>query len=513
VTRVLRRIRQADDERGIALVFALLAMTVLGIAVASVIAFSSSSGRTASMSSSRQSAYNLAEAGIASAMAVLKLPTNNALDPTVFCSSATQPTPCTTVNAYTMGTATWYGVLTASQWTLTSTGQVRNPTGVTAGAIRRTITATVNVHPTLTQPLNTPIWDYIYATQAASPPPTCDMTVSNSVIISSPLYVMGNLCLDQTSSITKGPLIVLGRLNLIKSANIVGSPTSKISDAHILNGCVWKSGAVHTPCQGAVDNVYANTLDATSPTNLSPPTVDYSKWYLNASPGPYFPCQTINGLAPIAGYPAFDGTVAAMTASDTDKLAWKNDSQGIQNLTPAGSYRCQTAAGELSWNAATRKLTIKGTVYIDGSVAIGNGLVNDYDGQGVIYLSGTFRMDGATLCARVLNGTCDNRTPANGGWDPNTELLAIVANGTNGGGQNPVGSTIFLKNGAFQGALYAAGSIDLSTSATAAGPMVGSTVNLSQSTTTSFPTISTVPDGMPANRTAYADPDPPSYSG
>lgn len=513
MTKVLRRIRQVDNERGVALIFALLTMTVLGIALASVMAFSGSSGRTARMSGSRQISYNLAEAGIANAMAVLKLPTNNALDPTVFCSSSTQATPCTTVNTYTSGTATWYGVLNQStgQWTLTSKGQTRNPTGPTAGALTRTISATVNVHPTLTQPLNTPIWDYIYATKSASAPPTCDMTVANSVVIGSPLYVMGNLCLDQTSSITKGPLIVLGRLNLIKSANIVGSSSAKISDAHILNGCVWKGGTVHTPCQGAADNVFANVVDAAAPTNLNPPTVDYDRWYLNASPGPYFSCQTINGLAPIAGYPTFDSPVPVMTSSDATKLTYKNNNLSTQNLTPTSSYRCQTAAGELSWNATAKVLTIKGTIYVDGSLTVGNNSVNEYDGQGVIYLSGTFRMDGASLCAKVYSGACDNRAPASGGWDPNTELIGIVGNGT--GGQNPTGSTIYLKNGGFQGALYGTGSIDLSTSASAAGPMVGSTVNLSQSTTTSFPTINTVPEGMPANPTAYADADPPSYSG
>jgi Tfp pilus assembly protein PilX len=512
MTRLLRRATAVADEQGIALIVAILTMTVLATAVTSIMLFTSSTGRTASRSSATQNAYNLAEAGIGSAMAVLKLPTNNALDPTVFCATG-QVLPCATVDTYTTGTTTWSGSLNTQlgQWALTSTGAVTNPNGPGTGTVTRTLTATVNVHPTLTQPLNTPIWDYIYATKSASTPPTCDMTVSNSVVIASPLYVMGNLCLDQTASITKGPLVVLGRLNLIKNANIVGSAATKISDAHIVNGCVWKGGTVHTPCQGSVDNVYATVLDGLAPGSLTPPTVDYQRWYLNASPGPYFACQTISGLAPISGYPTFDNPVALMTADDTAKLAYRNNSLALQDLTPASSYRCQTVAGELSWNATTKKLTIRGTIYIDGSLTIGNGSVNEYDGQGVIYLSGTFRMDGASLCAKVLSGACDNRTPATGGWDPNTELMGIIAADT--GGQNPTGSSIFLKNGAFQGAVYGTGSIDLSTSASVAGPMVGSTVNLSQSVSTSFPTISVVPEGMPSNPTAYADADPPVFGG
>jgi len=37
------------------------------------------------------------------------------------------------------------------------------------------------------------------------------------------------------------------------------------------------------------------------------------------------------------------------------------------------SSRCKTAGGELSWNVATKVLTVKGTVYLDGSAVIGNG--------------------------------------------------------------------------------------------------------------------------------------------
>ncbi len=510
---ILRRVHELRDERGIALIMALLVMTVFATIVTSVIQFSSSTGRTASRSTAQQNAFNLAEAGIASAMAVLKEPTNNALDPTVFCTSAAQASPCTKVDTYTTGTATWYGVLDQSigRWTLTSKGAVTNPTSPGTNAVTRTLSATVDVHPTLTQPLNTPIWDYIYATHAASANAACDMTVGNSVTIASPLYVMGNLCLDNTASITKGPLVVLGRLNLMKSANIVGSSANKISDAHIMNGCQWKGGTVHTPCSGAADNVYATVLDAAAPANLTPPTVDYDKWYLNASPGPFFPCQTINGLAPISGYPTFDSPVPSASSDDATKLAYENNNLATQDLTPGTSYRCQTIGGELSWNATTKKLTIRGTIYIDGSVTVGNGSLNEYDGQGVIYTSGTFRMDGASMCGKIYNGACDNRTVASGGWDPNTELLAIIAKGT--GGQNPAGSSVYLKSGSIQGAAYGTGSIDLVTSASVSGPMVGSTINLSQSVTTSFPTISTVPEGMPSNPTAYADASPPSYSG
>jgi hypothetical protein len=66
----------------------------------------------------------------------------------------------------------------------------------------------------------------------------------------------------------------------------------------------------------------------------------------------------------------------------------------------------------------------------------------------------------------------------------------------------------------FQGAVYANGTIDVGTTSTVDGPMVGSEVNLGQSVNTSFPSITIVPQGMPSNPTAYAQIDPPTgYSG
>lgn len=518
MTGILRRIRA--EENGVALIFAIVALAALATAVTTITLVASSSGRTASRSGADQNAYMLAEAGIASAMSVLKQPTNNALDPTVFCTSPTQTTPCTTVDTYTTGTATWYGTLDAAtaKWTLTSVGQVSNPTGPNTAAVKRTITATVAVHPTLTQPLNAPVWNYMYATMP--PTNTCDMSLTNSVSVNSPLYVEGNLCLFNTANIVSGPLVVKGRLTLNSKNNYVGTSTTPVNEVHTLNGCLSSSNTLYaSPCpKNGTAGIWATISDATVPNNLTPPTVDFNKWYINGSPGPYFPCQTINGNPPISGYPTWDGSVAAMTADDTTKLTYKNNSQGNQNLTPASSYRCQTASGELSWDALNKVLTIHGTIYIDGSLYVSNGSINRYQGQGVIYLTGTFLNQGSGLCGAVRSGACDNRAPAGtcasptGGWDPNCNLLVIVAGGT--GGQVSAGDSIQCATTSdTQIAAYATGIVDIGQSSKFAGPIVGSSIILGQSVSTNFPAIMTVPNGMPANPTAYADADPPSYGG
>lgn len=526
---MLRLKRLVREEDGIALVLALMTMFVLTVVSTTVIFYTTSSGHTSKLSQTRDQAYRFAEAGINNAMAILGQPPdpntgigNNALDPNVFCGlpGETYTTGCIVKNTYPGGYVIWNGVLNpaTATWTLTSTGYAQDTDVNSASPTysTRTLTVSVAVHPTLTQPLNTPVWNYIYATKPASTPPTCDEDLNQSVSIASPFYVEGNLCLHNSSNITKGPLVVKGRLQMdSQTQNYAGTSSVPLSDAHIVNGCTVKN-TTHVPCKNSgADNLYATVLDTTPPTGLTPPTPNWNNWYLNASPGPYFPCQTINGLAPLTPL-TFDNAVDP-NPSDTDaqKLAYQNDSVPAQDLTPAHDYRCQTANGELSWNNTTKVMTIKGTIYIDGDVYIQNGAINKYTGQGVIYVGGTVLIKNSSLCGAIYNSACDMRTyqssPAQG-WDPNQALICFVAKST--GGQDSTGDSVQLISASLQGAAYATGNIDLGTTSNVDGPMVGNQVILGQSVTTSFPSITIVPDGMPSNPTAYAQVDPPSgYSG
>jgi hypothetical protein len=252
-------------------------------------------------------------------------------------------------------------------------------------------------------------------------------------------------------------------------------------------------------------------LDTTAPAGLSPPIPDWNSWYLNASPGPYFPCQTINGQAPLNPL-TFDNAVDPnISDSDATRLTYMNNSAGTQNLTPGYDYRCQTLGGELSWNNTSKTLTIKGTVFIDGSAYIQNGAVNLYAGQGVIYLRGTLLIKNASLCGVIYNGACDLRTyqssPAQG-WNPNTNLLCFVT--YSAGGQVNAWDSAQLTSATLQGALFATNDIELDTTSNVDGPLVGYQVLLGQSVTTSFPSITIVPNGMPQNPVAYAQVNPPT---
>jgi hypothetical protein len=525
-SRLRARFRRViEDQRGFALVLALGVTVVFSMTVVTVIESAQSNQHSATMSSGRASAYDLAEAGVNNAMSVLRLPTNNALDRYVFCTDAASlPTlPCVRTNTYSSGTVTWYGTLYqnpaagTAYWDLFSTGHVRNPFG--GADYMKTIRATIPVVPTTTQPLNNPSWNYIFsrATGSGVALSGCDMTLTNSVNVTAPLYVMGNLCLQNTAAISKGPLIVKGSLDQQATNNHVGAAGTPINEAHIGKGCRYKAQSLHNPCvagagggAGTMDNIWATVLDATPPP-VTAPTVQWNDWYLNASPGPYYPCAP-----PAAGEAAnptfnFDSPVAAVSDSDANKLAYKNDNQGIVNLTPGSSYTCKTVNGQLSWDFPNKVLTISGTIFIDGSAKVDIGGTVRYKGQATIYTSGSVLVKNTSLCGYSAGPSCTV-----GNWDSTQDLLGFVANGNGSNAadsQVPAGDGVQFVSSYFEGAVYATNVVDIGTTAIVDGPLDGSTVILGQSSNSTFSGFTFVPVGMPGNPTVYALAQLPQMTG
>ena len=487
-------------EEGISLIMAVGILSVLSISGATVVYTSTSSARAAEYSSDNGTAYDLAEAGINEMMGVLANPLNNALTPTLL--------PQTT-HTYSTGSVTWSGTLNyaTSTWSVTSTGTVKNPTGATKD-VTRTLQAKVPITPTYTQPLNNPAWDFIYATRTGN---TCDMTLSNNVLGAARLYVEGNFCLSNNSSIQISSMVVRGNVDISNNGQI-GSTSSMNSrvEAYVGGSCRYAGGSWATPCSGNQDSrhIYSKRdgpnwtvgVNSTTPV-VARPTADFPEWYARAVPGPTTDCTSVNG--------ARSGPVPTF---DNDTLL--NNSVGTAfDLTPASSYTCRVGsptspAGELNWNATTKTLQIRGTILIDGSAKITNQALNQYNGQGTLYLSGSFYVDGK-MCGGVSGSSCDFNT-----WNPNTEMFMIVTNGS--GGLAGTGNGILVdNNGQFQGGLFANQAISFMNNSHADGPLVGSTINFINNVTAyTFPTITNVPVGMPSNPEVYAQPNPPQlYSG
>src|SRR5207249_4622263 len=108
--------------------------------------------------------------------------------------------------------------------------------------------------------------------------------------------------------------------------------------------------------------------------------------------------------------PTFDPTVAAATDTDANKLLYKNNNAGLINLTPSSSYTCKNTNGELSWNASTKVLTVKCTIFIDGSAKIDNGATNTYTGEAAIDIGTTSVVDGPLDGSTVFLGQSTSST-------------------------------------------------------------------------------------------------------
>jgi hypothetical protein len=493
--------------------------------------YSGTNARSSDVSAKRTRAYSLAEAGINTAMSILSKPTNNALDKYVFCPDvvppATAPTlPCYHTDTYDNGSVTWSGLLAvdaisnSAYWTITSIGDVANPTSPTAAHLTRKIVATVVVKPTDSQRLNNPSWDYIFSRApnwSGVALSGCDMTLGNSVNVTANLYVHVNQCFTNTPKMTKGKLYVKGSVDQQSNGNTIGTSVLPLPEAHIGMGCKYKSqtGTLpHNPClQGAAttyDNVWATLLD-NIPQAISPPVVDWNGWYLNASPGPYFACNATQAGEPALPVFKFDNPVGVATDTDANKLLTKNDNQGVADLTPATSYMCKTPIGQLSWNVTTHTLTFSGTIFIDGSAKIDNGATNLYTGSAVIYLSGSFLIKNSKLCPASTTTTCDTTK-----WNNQVDLLGVVANG-NGSvaadSQVSGGDSIQLVSAYMAGAAYATNNIEIGTTSTFDGPLDAASVNLGQSSTSTFNGFQFVPVGLPGETTTYAEPQAPTFSG
>jgi hypothetical protein len=319
-----------------------------------------------------------------------------------------------------------------------------------------------------------------------------------SVEIETPGYATGNRTVGNTASILGAAKTVAvgGNLTLENPQNTVGKSNDRLAAVYVEGSCTYMNNPTHTPCQWDTDNVFAagpganqggTTIPATLITQIptltccAVPSSQIGFWYRYSSPGPYFACVTSSGTVPVF---------------DTDTTL--NNSAGAgapQDLTPAGSYSCTTAGGQITWNAGTKALTIGGTVYIDGSAYISAGSGTTYNGVGTIVLSGTFFMDNHTyMCA---NTSCDPDS-----WNPNTEALVIVANGDGAGccGQSQVspGNSIEIKKGHFQGGLIGSKNIDATVTGTEViGPMisVNGGVLAGQGSGAAYPPINFAPAG------------------
>jgi hypothetical protein len=445
-------------------------------------------------------------------------------------------------------------------WTIHGEATVPNPTGPNTSPIVKDVSAQLKVEGPPPDHITVGIWNSIYSPYG--PTTGCDTTVAQGVTMSVPLFVGGNLCVQNGARIN-APVYVGGYLYAANKQAQVGCAVTNgngcqtpapVNSAHVGGYCqVQNSGTQVNPCKsepvagGQPDtNIWVKNpttwdphglpSDFTDPTTgqlITLPPICWAPgtcsgdpaggWYSAASPGPLHPCQIASTVtATTTTPPVFDNN---QTWGPQESPAQPGGSvPGTFNLTPTGlSYTCKNPGqGELSWNATTRNLTVRGTIFIDGSVyatTSGNQPITYNNSSscteaapcdGVIYVSGTVYITSEVLCAKVdSTGTqCDWAN-----WDPNANLLAFLANyqGTQTGVGANQGIVVGPTQTSFQGALFANYQINTGQGAATQGPLVSGTqtVVTGQQFQGSFPAINILPIGMDGPPKGYFV-DPPT---
>jgi Tfp pilus assembly protein PilX len=422
-------------------------------------------------------------------------------------------------NSFGANSVAWYGSLVNVptnpkwkwEWDLTAFGRVKNPTGPTADLVRKATAVVPVVIPdsTSVNPGTTSI-DWVYGLG--------DVTFSNSVNVAARVYaghdikLLNSATIDETipASLTlpaqKNVIAAEHDLNLGSPQNQVGhvhgtaDPANDLGEIHVGNQCESQANPTGHACAwGATDKIWGVTHDSVMPTftkptltccspigSATPPNPSYMGfWYLNAGLGPKSPCATFTGT-PLT----FD------TDNSINESVYSRSTPF--DLTGA-AYSCTSADGQtkLAWNGTT--LTIKGTVFIDGS-ATSSSRVGKYVGKGTIILSGLYSMGNQTaLCVNLASpSNCD--TSAN--WDADTNALVIVADGVDASHLSTAlpapGTSISIQKGNFQGLLLGYGNIDASVAGTVVmGPIVSvyGVVNAGQTGTLQFPPITFASSG------------------
>jgi Tfp pilus assembly protein PilX len=435
-------LRLVRCERGMSLPLVIGTIMALTIMVLGIVQYTAANSRNAGLSSARQDSRGIAEGGLNRAAAILASnPTSSSALPA--CPPATPP----------VGEARWCGTYdgTTKTWTVRSTGRAWNPTGPGAAPQAHTVTAQFTVT------MDAGAWEYVYIEPLAG---QC-MLVKNEIVLHSPLYVKGNLCLDDNARYAGPRLWVTGTVETKSNAS-VGTSSARIprvsvrDNAPAASGCRYgTSGSFQLPCTTA-HKVFTDEFN-TVVDEVQRPPADFPYYYANSKPGPLNGCTVYSGAI---NHPT----------SFFDSNTTRNNSNGDRDLMPSGeSYNCErweggVLVGKIAWNHSTRVFTITAgvgqpepTIFFDGKVLlnnVGNILVQ---GRGVIYVNDIYKQStGVRVCAVVVSCQETTWNPSTDTWNPNNpahgRLFMIVGNTS--------ATSIEIENGArYQGALYTMGGL------------------------------------------------------
>lgn len=448
--------RRLRSESGMTLVMAVGILAVVSTMATTVITYTASTGRSASYQRSEDVTVDLAEAGLARALSKLAA-APNAVTPTLLSSET---------HTFPEGTVTVSGVLAGETWNITSTSSVKNPGGSANLSKKLTMQVQIGIDPSSNN-----AWNYVYSD---APTAAGCMTLKNNVVIASPLFVKGNLCLENNAR-AEGSMVKAGgtiqTMNNASIGNPGSTPITYVPELKTAGGCRHSSGTFSLAnCTNTGGNRVWATTTSNDPGTLVKPAVDFTYWYANAKPGPLQNCTTGSFPVPSGHATGFDRD----TTLDRDR----ND----VDIMPATAYDCQVWSGphlqgKIKWTPDGPdaddygELQIIGTVLFDGNIAFNSGRKAVYSGRGTLYATGRIVFDGNTQVCGVM--LCDLNL-----WDTEQNLLVMVAGycldvitSCDEIDQRTLGFDV-NNNAIFQGAVYAVSDFNQQNNGQMQGPVI-----------------------------------------
>ena len=400
-----------SDESGLALALALIVVVALSVATASMITLVTSNQTAVGRDRQEERAFNIAEAGLNEAVSYLS--TQDTLS-----ISSVAATNYTLDN----GSGQWWASKTATSstvdtWTLYAQA--------TSGSAKRKVSVKLAANKSVISTPASGVWGMGFF---VADPTNCAALVGTGTVQIS-VFAAGNLCLNGNQQITEPTpstpsvyLYVGGQVQLSGSNAAIGTNSAKIAQANIVGGCTMNGNAKICSNSGQ-SKVYANNY-LSSAQSLSKPPVDAAGIYAGGDWN-HPVCST--------GSFTFDGN------------GTRDSSVGNITLLPGSAYNCTVykttshvagnEMGSMSWNPATKALTVSGTLYLDGNLVMTGGNAN-YTGFGTIYVNGRVAISGnGTVCGP---GATSSGSVCTGKWNGALGVLAVVV--ANSGGVSGVTS-------------------------------------------------------------------------
>ena len=490
--RVIRRI--VDDERGVALVMALVIMAILAGTTVAVILPGAVNQRSALKSADARQAFALAQTALAYGEGAVYNAGQVVNGKTITISPGTWTTIPTQAGG---GTAKWEATAI--------TGACSCTWSITAAATVDSITRQISViatDPSTTQVANSGVWNYLYADSTAA----CT-SISGSVTISVPILLRGCLSLGGSMQFSGASLEVGGNLSLSGSAK-VGASASKIPVLRVGGTCQAVTPGT-AACDGSHSPIYATSvgtaLDVTPqmPCIGQPSSLDSQ--CSGANDGTWTKLHTVynaQAAATKTGCPA--------NLLDSDSTLNNGDTLISSVMFGSTDYDCKVGSiGEIKWTHSTNSLYVNGTLYFDGSLTPPSSSNIVYTGQASLYFTGGISTTGSGSFCGISNCTAS--------WNPDTSGVIFIA----GCWSNTTGSTLITSSCVnfggsthWQVGVYATTQYTIGGSASNFGPVLANTLSLGGSTSTLIP-FHNMPPNTPMNTEPQTVPGslPSSWSG